>query len=232
MQPDILIAPYDSGSRYCGASRSLASWRRLTEGYALVTEIGRELSTSTPLFVEGWARDAALGHRAPLLLGSDHSLSFGAVRGLVSFYGPLTILHFDAHHDAYKRTDLNHYTVFYHLCRMLPVTVVPAGYRFDAYSDPIPEAMITGNTYISLDVDYFSPSDIPSVTAPVATASPVSIDQFRSALNKATGAIVGADIVEWCGATNARERDFVKAVLDCLLDKLCSSALDRVDFTT
>lgn len=36
----------------------------------------------------------------PVVLGGDHSVTVGTVRGLAGAWGPLGLVHFDAHHDA------------------------------------------------------------------------------------------------------------------------------------
>ena len=47
----------------------------------------------------------------PIILGGEHSLTVGAVKALHDLYGPISILHFDAHTDlrsSYEGSELSH----------------------------------------------------------------------------------------------------------------------------
>lgn len=49
----------------------------------------------------------------PLLVGGDHSTSIGSIQAMVDHYGPIGIIHFDAHTDAYPTAwgcDIHHGT--------------------------------------------------------------------------------------------------------------------------
>jgi agmatinase len=51
----------------------------------------------------------------PAIVGGDHSISLGILRGLAAVHGPLGLVHFDAHSDTYGPAwdiDLHHGTVF------------------------------------------------------------------------------------------------------------------------
>jgi agmatinase len=51
----------------------------------------------------------------PAIVGGDHSISLGVLRGLAEVHGPLGLIHFDAHSDTYGPAwdiDLHHGTIF------------------------------------------------------------------------------------------------------------------------
>ena len=51
----------------------------------------------------------------PAMVGGDHSVTLGALRGLAKVHGPLGLIHFDAHSDTYGPAwgfDVHHGTIF------------------------------------------------------------------------------------------------------------------------
>ena len=51
----------------------------------------------------------------PAMVGGDHSVTLGALRGLAKVHGPLGLVHFDAHSDTYGPAwgfDVHHGTIF------------------------------------------------------------------------------------------------------------------------
>jgi arginase family enzyme len=162
--------------------------------------------------------------KTPAILGGDHTLTFYCVRELVSRFGQLTVIHFDAHHDAYIEPRLTNYSVFHHTKRLLGVPVVGVGYRYQV--DPFPAALTTnvpGPAYISLDLDYFAPELVSSVNHPIPCAKGrhCSYETFLESLDLITGHLLGFDVVEWRGSpVGSLEFLFVSRVLSLLQDKV------------
>jgi hypothetical protein len=225
-----IISPFDGYSKKPGSAGSARAWRKLCEKESCI-EYPREMGPFLPKLL-GWdmAEVASRGD-VPLCLGGDHSLTFFSVEALTSHYGPLTILHFDAHHDCYEDLQLTNYTVFFHCSRILQSRVISLGVRHDV-KEPRPcllEKDIIGPTFISLDLDYFPPSTVPSVSYPAECAPDcaTSFESFTESLARIRGPIVGADIVEWHGAAEeSREFQFVGSVLRVLSKGMVGSGIN------
>jgi arginase len=202
-------------------------WRAFTpEARTVVYE--RNLGPLIPTIVEFEVSTACRARQIPFTLGGDHSLSYHALKSIVSHYGPVNVVHFDAHHDAYTQVQVNHFTLFYHLQRRLPVKIYPVGHRYQVAggSSKLRET-VKGNTYVSLDVDYFDPALVGSVGHAVpcsAEQGSCDLKALEDSLDKISGPIVGLDLVEWMGAPeNSEEYRFVRRVFS-LLDSKCDAA--------
>ena len=65
--------------------------------------------------IEQRAHAAAVAGAVPIFIGGDHTVSLAPLRALAKIYGPLSLLHFDAHSDTFGPAwgiDLHHGTVF------------------------------------------------------------------------------------------------------------------------
>lgn len=86
-------------------------------------------------------RDLASKGVIPLGLGGDHAVSLGELRGLVSHYGPVALIHFDAHCDTwdnYWGLKYTHGTIFRRACEeglIVPDHSIQVGMRGSEY-DP------------------------------------------------------------------------------------------------
>ena len=71
----------------------------------------------------------------PLVVGGDHTITLGTLRGLHRVHGPLGLIHFDAHSDTFGPAwdvDLHHGTVFRHALQeglLRPSDVLQIGIR-------------------------------------------------------------------------------------------------------
>jgi agmatinase len=65
--------------------------------------------------IEARVVEIARANALPAIVGGDHSVTLGALRGLCEVHGPLGLVHFDAHSDTYGPAwgiDVHHGTVF------------------------------------------------------------------------------------------------------------------------
>ena len=180
--------------------------------------------------------DAVREGIVPILIGGDHMVSFPSVEGAAAALGPVNILHFDAHPDLYDDFEgdpLSHASPFARIMeRGLAKRLVQVGIRtlnrhcreqaqrfgvemvemrhFDASAVPIPEAPL----YISIDLDALDPAFAPGVSH--HEPGGLSTRDLLSVLDRVTGPIVGADVVEY---NPSRDRDGITATVAAKLVK-------------
>ena len=152
----------------------------------------------------------------PILLGGDHAVSFPILQAIHAQHGPTTILHFDAHPDLYDDFEGNprsHASPFARIMEAgLASRLVQVGIRtlnrhnreqaerFDVEIidmrgfavDRVP--VLVGPTYISLDLDGIDPAFAPVVSHPEPGG--LTVREVLAVLDRVTGPIIGADIVE------------------------------------
>lgn len=152
----------------------------------------------------------------PLALGGDHSVTFPLVQAAALHFGPINILHFDAHPDLYDDFEGNprsHASPFARLCEAGHVgQLVQVGIRTmtrhcqeqaDRFGvDVLPMAgftpdlvpILAGPLYVSIDLDGIDPSEAPGVAHPEPGG--LRVRELLASLHRQTAPIVGADIVE------------------------------------
>lgn len=177
-------------------------------------------------------------NKIPMVLGGEHSISYGVVKAMKRKYKDLSVLQFDAHADL---IDEYEGSKFSHACVMrrildLGVPVVQIGIRNmnqeiqeylaqnkkqakNIYFAPeIPScqkilAGLTKNVYLSFDLDAFDPSIMPAV----GTAEPNGL--FWNETIKTIEAIskkvkiIGTDVVELCPIAGFEAPNFLAAKL-------------------
>lgn len=177
-------------------------------------------------------------NKKPLVLGGEHSISYGVVRALKKKYKDLSVLQFDAHTDLLDEYEGSKYS---HACVTrrildLKVPVVQVGIRnmnaeIESYisknkkhaknihfAPGIPKIEkilkgLTKNVYLTFDLDAFDPSIMPAV----GTAEPGGLfwNETISAIEKISKKvnIVGADVVELCPIPGFEAPNFLAAKL-------------------
>ena len=159
---------------------------------------------------------------ASLTLGGDHYITFPILRAYAEKYGPLSLLHFDAHSDTWPDDDftrIDHGTMFYKAVKsgiIDPARSVQVGIRTNN-DDPLgvhtidarevhetgPAAVgakiraILGQhpTYLTFDIDCLDPAFAPGTGTPVWGG--LSSRQAAIILRDLAGLnIVGGDVVE------------------------------------
>lgn len=161
--------------------------------------------------------------KIPVTLGGEHSLSYGAIKGVArALNGPVGIVQIDAHADlriAYQGEKHSHASVMHLLCeggarlaqfgvRALCEQEVQSREKYDVFSRDA-EELVTKNihsvalpedfpehVYVSFDVDGLDPSQMPAT----GTAVPGGLS-FYQALHLVENALtgrkcVGIDVVE------------------------------------
>ena len=166
----------------------------------------------------------------PILLGGDHAVTVPVMAAIHKHYGPVNILHFDAHPDLYDNFDENprsHASPFArimeagHAARLVQVGIRTLtrhcreqAERFGVEIIPMAEfapeniPQLNGPTYISIDLDGIDPSQAPGVSHPEPGG--LSVRDALNVLDRVRGPIIGADIVE---LNPARDIGGVTAIL-------------------
>lgn len=170
------------------------------------------------------------------LLGGEHSVSCGAIRATAEKYPDLTVLQLDAHADLREEY---HGSSYNHACVMRRAqsvaNVVQVGIRSVCVEekDFIEEGNIfyahtirnsktwisdvvnrlTSNVYLTVDLDCFDPSIVPSTGTPLPGGlSWWDVLDLISEVNKSKN-IIGFDIVELCPNPLEKSSDVLAAVL-------------------
>ena len=154
-----------------------------------------------------------------LSIGGDHFIALPLMRAHAKKYGPLAMIHFDAHSDTWVDEDLNHGTMFYHGLKEGVIdaahsvhvglrTPNPDTHGIDIWdankclatpaedvAAAIRERVGDRPAYVTFDIDFLDPSYAPATGTPVvggpSTAYARAVLQNLKGLN-----IVGGDQVE------------------------------------
>ncbi len=156
-----------------------------------------------------------------LAMGGDHFVSLPLIRAYANKYGPLALVHFDAHSDTWPDESgrISHGTMFYHAVQeglIDPVHSVQIGIRtynadplgitwLDANwvhshssqetSAEIKRIVGTQKAYLTFDIDCLDPSFAPGTGTPVVGG--LTTHQARTILSDLDGIdFVGMDLVE------------------------------------
>ncbi|MET1028283.1 MAG: agmatinase [Dongiaceae bacterium] len=176
-----------------------------------------------PAAIEAHA-DAILATGTALLsLGGDHFITYPLLKAHVKKYGPLSLIHFDAHSDTWNDAEgtgrVDHGTMFYHAAReglVDPKRSVQIGLRthnddlmgFNVFDAPwvhehgvkatiaeIHRIVGRHRAYLTFDIDCLDPAFAPGTGTPVAGG--LSSAQALAILKGLAGLdLVGMDVVE------------------------------------
>lgn len=176
------------------------------------------------------------GNKFIVTLGGEHSITIGIVKAFKEKYADLSVLQIDAHSDL--REDFEG-TKYSHACTMKRVLelcpIVPVGIRSLSYeeSEFIKEkklkvfwakeiikndkwfdetiSKLTKNVYITIDLDAFDPSIMPSVGTPEPGG--LNYYQMLRFLKRVCNErnVVGFDVVELCPNPSNVAPDFAAA---------------------
>lgn len=213
-----VLADYDASTRVKGASGNNRRWQEMVADRDQII-LARQHGFYIPSMVTAAVDCILAADSPPLLLGGDHSLTYWALKAVTNHVGPVSLVQFDAHHDAYPSHLLNHYTFAHHVERLLPVTIHHVGVRHEGHAESTLRRTINGPVYITVDVDYFAPALVPEVVHAVEGDNSGSLQTYRDSIARIEAPVVGADVVEWIGAdTPAGEgsASVVQTVIDTL----------------
>lgn len=177
--------------------------------------------------------------RVPVLLGGEHSVSFGAFRAVHEVHPHLTVLHLDAHadlRDSYQKSPFSHACVARRMADLSPLVQVgirsisSEDNRFLEHATHIKtftadhihstpswqEAalpLLQGEVYLTLDLDVFDPSIMPATGTPEPNGlSWRDVTLFLAAVSR-QARIVGFDVVELAPLPGIVAPDFLTAKL-------------------
>ncbi|OPY84728.1 MAG: N(1)-aminopropylagmatine ureohydrolase [Smithella sp. PtaU1.Bin162] len=130
-------------------------------------------------------------NKIPVMLGGEHSISFGAVSALKEKYPRLTVLQLDAHADmreAYQGSPYSHASVARRISEICPLVQVGIRSMSKEEADFLPQSKVksysadfilenkkwcetvcrnlSGDVFISIDLDVFDPSIMPATGTP------------------------------------------------------------------
>ncbi|MEO1250973.1 MAG: arginase family protein [Pseudomonadota bacterium] len=159
---------------------------------------------------------AALETGKALSLGGDHSVTFSILRAFRDRFGPVNILHIDAHTDLYEEFDGDPYSHASPFARaieddcvksLVQVGLRSVGPEQRAFGrrhgvvmlgadeiDDIPFHKLAEPLYVSIDLDGLDPAYAPGVSHPEPGG--LSTRDVLAILKKLPASPVGADIVE------------------------------------
>lgn len=183
-------------------------------------------------------KEIVLKNKKPLVLGGEHSITYGVVKALKKKYKDLSVLQFDAHTDLIDEYEGSRFS---HACVMRRILnegipCVQIGIRnmnaeIEAYISKNPKQAknihfapgipsiekilkgLTKNVYLTFDLDALDPSIMPAV----GTAEPGGLlwNETVEAIKKISKKvnIVGADVVELCPIPGFEAPNFLAAKL-------------------
>jgi agmatinase len=170
----------------------------------------------------------------PVVVGGNHTVSIGSARAFSEHFKNLSILQLDAHSDLrqeYEGSSFNHACAMARMREFAPVLQV--GIRsmsreeasdadweriFPAHELYVDKTkyqkaidMLTENVYISIDLDVFDPSLIPSTGTPEPGGPGYFeiMNFLKEVIWKRN--VVGFDVVELCPTPSNKAPDFVAA---------------------
>jgi agmatinase len=170
----------------------------------------------------------------PVIIGGNHTVPIGAVKAFAEYFDNLTILQLDAHSDLRQEYEGS---VFNHACAMARVRefapILQVGIR-SMSKDELPYVdnerifyshelyynkslytkaieKLSKNVYITIDLDVFDPSLMPSTGTPEPGGPDYyEIMHFLRDVIKERN-VVGFDVVELCPSITNKSPDFIAA---------------------
>lgn len=173
-------------------------------------------------------------NKFPVIIGGNHTVSIGAIQAFAKHFDNISVLQLDAHSDLrskYEGSVYNHACVIARAREFAPVVQVGIRsmaaeerkfvdsdrifYAHELYYDKsLYKAAIdrlTQNVYITIDLDVFDPSLVPSTGTPEPGGPDYyEIMHFLKEVARRRS-VVGFDIVELCPSPTNKVPDFVAA---------------------
>jgi agmatinase len=173
-------------------------------------------------------------NKFPVVIGGNHTVSIGSLKAFSEFYYDLSVLQLDAHSDLrqeYEGSKFNHACAMARAREFAPIIQVGIRsmsaeelpyvekdrifYSHELYNDKdlYKKAInkLSENVYITIDLDVFDPSLMPSTGTP-EPGGPAYFElmHFLRDVIKSRN-VVGFDIVELCPSATNKAPDFIAA---------------------
>jgi len=173
-------------------------------------------------------------NKFPVIIGGNHTVSIGSIKAFSEYYNDLTVLQLDAHADlrqTYEGSEFNHACTMARASEFAPIVQVGIRsmsaeelpfaqkerifYAHELYYDKklYDKAIdkLTENVYITIDLDVFDPSLMPSTGTPEPGGQEYfELLHFLKEVIKKKN-VVGFDVVELCPSENNKSPDFIAA---------------------
>jgi agmatinase len=203
-----------------------------------INTVGPVLEKQTPgkLVNEVYSRTSAIleDKKFPVIIGGNHTVSIGSIKAFSEYFDDLSVLQLDAHADLrleYEGSEFNHACAMARAREFAPVVQVGIRsmseselpyaereriffshelfYNKDLYSKAIDK--LTKNVYITIDLDVFDPSIMPSTGTPEPGGPQYyELMHFLRDVIKRRN-VVGFDVVELCPSDMNKAPDFIAA---------------------
>ncbi|MEZ4798035.1 MAG: agmatinase [Flavobacteriaceae bacterium] len=170
------------------------------------------------------------------IFGGEHSISIGTIRAFNEMFPSLTVLQIDAHADlrkSYQGSKCNHACAVYEASQttnliqvgirsmdIIEKTVMDEEKTYFAHDMAVDDNWVdsaidqmTDNVFITIDLDAFDPSIMPSTGTPEPGGLLwyETLDFLKQVFQEKN--VVGFDIVELCPNPNEKSSDFLAAKL-------------------
>lgn len=203
-------------------------------------EVSKNSPKETLTRIEDVVRQILKSRKFPLVLGGEHSITYGPVAACTKKYRKLSVLQLDAHddlRDEFEGTKYHHGCVMRRIVDDLGLPITQVGLRslsedgarflkkpgkgrvFYAPEMPIEEIVgsLMENVYVTFDLDFFDPSIMPATGTPEPGGYSWydALKILRRVCQERN--IVGADIVELAPIPGMHAPDFLAAKLACKL---------------
>ncbi len=199
--------------------------------------ITREITTTEMInAVNGTVQYYLEKNKFTVVIGGEHSVSIGSIKAHAEHYANLTVLQLDAHADLreeYNGSIYNHACVTARIKESCPVVQVGIRSMDSTEKEPMDKnrtffakdiynntdwikkvvSILSDNVYITIDLDVFDPSIMPSTGTP----EPGGLlwydvlELLKAVSNKNN--VVGFDVVELCPDDRNKAPDFMAAKL-------------------
>lgn len=181
----------------------------------------------------------------PVIVGGNHSVSIGSVRACAAHFDKITVLQLDAHTDLrpeYEESPLSHASIMARAAEVADIVQIgirsmctdelpflQPGRVFYAHEiagktdwyEPVSQK-ITGPVYITIDLDVFDPSVLPSTGTPEPGGLMYyEVYRFLEYIIK-HHEIIALDVVELCPNASEKSSDFLASKLIYQLISLIS----------
>lgn len=193
------ISFYDAGDLILAPGNTISSLQTIQKNVSFLLEKGKK----------------------PFLIGGEHTITVGAVKGCLEHFRELVVIYIDAHADmrsSYQGVVISHASVAYSLLQLKDVELYQFGVR-SADREEVPLVKgegflpfsllnslktvlprLKGNPlYVTLDIDVVDPAFAPGVTSPEpGGVSSAEVLEIFSCLEPLKEQVVAFDLVEIC----------------------------------